>query len=132
MLLAKLDPEKRTLVYVIAGHSPAFILGSDGAVKSELRRTGMPLGVMRDAEYTVSKPLRLAKGDVLVLLTDGLEETTNPEGELFGVDRILQAVHQNRQSKAAKIVESVFETLKDFSGNGEQVDDLTMFVAKAE
>ena len=132
MLLAKLDPEKRTLVHASAGHSPAFILGSDGAVKSELRRTGMPLGVMRDAEYTVSKPLRLAKGDVLVLLTDGLEETTNPEGELFGVDRILQAVHQNRQSKAAKIVESVFETLKDFSGNAEQVDDLTMIVAKAE
>ena len=132
MLLAKLDPEKRTLVYASAGHSPAFILGSDGAVKSELRRTGMPLGVMQDAEYTVSKPLRLAKGDVLVLLTDGLEETTNPEGELFGVDRILQAVHQNRQSKAAKIVESVFETLKDFSGNPEQVDDLTMIVAKAE
>jgi len=92
----------------------------------------MPLGVMQDAEYTVSKPLRLAKGDVLVLLTDGLEETANPEGELFGVDRILQAVHQNRQSKAAKIVESVFETLKDFSGNAEQVDDLTMIVAKAE
>ena len=92
----------------------------------------MPLGVMQDAEYTVSKPLRLAKGDVLVLLTDGLEETANTEGELFGVDRILQAVHQNRQSKAAKIVESVFETLKDFSGNPEQVDDLTMIVAKAE
>ena len=92
----------------------------------------MPLGVMQDAEYTVSKPLRLAKGDVLVLLTDGLEETANPEGELFGVDRILQAVHQNRQAKAAKIVEAVFETLKDFSGNAEQVDDLTMIVANAE
>jgi sigma-B regulation protein RsbU (phosphoserine phosphatase) len=74
----------------------------------------------------------LAKGEVLVLLTDGLEETANAEGELFGVDRILQAVHQNRQSKAAKIVESVFGILKDFSGNAEQVDDLTMIVAKAE
>ena len=132
MLLAKLDPEKGTLVHASAGQSPAFILGSDGAVKSELRRTGMPLGVMRDAEYTVSKPLRLVKGDVLVLLTDGLEEAANPEGELFGVDRILETVHRNRQSKAAKIVESVFETLKEFSGNTEQVDDLTMIVAKAE
>ena len=132
MLLAKLDPEKRTLVYASAGHSPAFILGSDGAVKSELRRTGMPLGVMQDAEYTVSKPLRLAKGDVLVLLTDGLEETTNPEGELFGTGRILEAVHKSRQVKAAKIVKSVFEALENFSGNAEQVDDLTMIVAKAK
>ena len=132
MLLAKLDPEKGTLVHASAGHTPAFILGSDGGVKSELRRTGMPLGVMRGAEYTVSKPLRLAKGDVVVLLTDGLEETANPEGELFGLDRILQAVHQSRQSKATKIVESVFEILRGFSGSGEQVDDLTMIVAKVE
>ena len=92
----------------------------------------MPLGVMPDAEYTVSKPLYLTKGDVLVLLTDGLEETVNPAEELFGVDRILQAVHQNRHLKAAKIVESVFETLKDFSDNAEQVDDLTMIIAKVE
>jgi sigma-B regulation protein RsbU (phosphoserine phosphatase) len=69
---------------------------------------------------------------VLVLLTDGIEEAANPEGELYGVGRILEAVHKSRQSKAAKIVESVFETLKEFSGNAEQVDDLTMIVAKAK
>ena len=132
MLLVKLDPEKRTLVHASAGHSPAFVLGPDGEVKSELRRTGMPLGVMPDAEYNVSRHIRLAKGDVLVLLTDGLEEATNPEGELFGTGRILEAVHKSRQLKAAKIVESVFEALENFSGNAEQLDDLTMIVAKAQ
>ena len=92
----------------------------------------MPLGVMPDAEYNVSRHIRLAKGDVLVLLTDGLEEATNPEGELFGTGRILEAVHKSRQLKAAKIVESVFEALENFSGNAEQLDDLTMIVAKAQ
>ena len=132
MLLAKLDPEKRTLVYASAGHSPAFVLGPHGEVKNELRRTGMPLGVMPDAEYNVSRHIRLAKGDVLVLLTDGLEEATNPEGELFGTGRILEAVYKSRQQKAAKIVESVFEALGNFSGNAEQLDDLTMIVAKSQ
>ena len=92
----------------------------------------MPLGVMPDAEYNISRQMRLAKGDVLVLLTDGLEETTNPKGELFGTVRILEVVHKSRQLKAAKIVKSVFEALENFSGNAEQVDDLTMIVAKAE
>jgi len=92
----------------------------------------MPLGVMPDAEYNVSRHIRLAKGDVLVLLTDGLEEATNPEGELFGTGRILEAVYKSRQQKAAKIVESVFEALGNFSGNAEQLDDLTMIVAKAQ
>ncbi len=132
MLLAKLDAGKRTIVHASAGHSPAFILGSDGEVKSELRRTGMPLGVMPEAEYTVSKPVQLGKGDVLVLLTDGLEETTNPEGELFGVGRILKEVHRRRESTAATIVDCVFGLLKKYSGNVEQLDDLTMIVVKAD
>ncbi len=132
MLLAKLDPEKGTIVHASAGHSPAFILGPDGGVKSKLRRTGMPLGIMPSAEYTVSKPVQLTKGDVLVLLTDGLEETSNPEGELFGVGRILKEVHRRRESTAATIVDCVFGLLKKYSGNVEQVDDLTMIVAKAD
>ena len=65
-----------------------------------------------------------------VKLEDG--EFIKVEGELFGTDRILKVVHQNRRLKAAKIVKSVFEALENFSGNAEQVDDLTMIVAKAE
>ena len=80
----------------------------------------------------MSRQLRLAKGDVLVLLTDGLEETANLQGELFGTDRILEVVNKHRDMKAATIVKSVFESLEAFSGNAEQVDDLTMIVAKSE
>ena len=36
----------------------------------------MALGVMPDAAYAMEGPMRLAKGDTLMLLTDGLEETT--------------------------------------------------------
>ena len=92
----------------------------------------MPLGIMPGADYSVSRQMRLAKGDVLVLLTDGLEETANLDGELFGTDRILDVVNNLRELKAAMIVKSVFEALEEFSGNAEQVDDLTMIVAKVE
>jgi PAS domain S-box-containing protein len=132
MLLAKLDPGKRSLVHASAGHTPAFVIGPDGEVKSELKRTGMPLGIMPGADYSVSRQMRLAKGDVLVLLTDGLEETANPEGELFGTGRILEVVHNHRDLSAAMIIQSVFEALETFSENAEQVDDLTMIVAKVE
>ena len=132
MLLAKLDPEKRLLVHASAGHTPAFVIGPDGEVKSELRRTGMPLGITPAADYSVSRQMLLANGDVLVLLTDGLEETANPEGELFGTGRILEIVRNHSDLSAAKIVQSVFEALEAFSENAEQVDDLTMIVAKVE
>ena len=130
MLLAKIDPQSRTLVHASAGHTPAFVLDSAGNIKYELKRTGMPLGVMPDAEYNLSRSMALAKGDVVLLLTDGLEETTSPEGELFGSRRLIEAVNDLRDVDAAEIVSTLFDALADFSGNAEQVDDLTMIVAK--
>ena len=90
----------------------------------------MALGVMPDAAYAIEGPLHLAKGDTLLLLTDGLEETTNGEGELFGSQRLIEVVNENRELDAVKIVETVFETLARFSGGSEQEDDYTMIVAK--
>ena len=130
MLLAKIDPQSRTLVHASAGHTPAFVLDSAGNIKHELKRTGMPLGVMPDAEYNLSRSMALAKGDVVLLLTDGLEETTSPEGELFGSRRLIEAVNDLRDVDAAEIVNTLFDALAGFSGNAEQVDDLTMIVAK--
>ena len=67
---------------------------------------------------------------MVVLLTDGLEETTSPEGELFGSRRLIEAVNDLRDVDAAEIVNTLFDALAGFSGNAEQVDDLTMIVAK--
>ena len=130
MLLAKLDAASSSIVHCSAGHSPGYVLDDQGNVKLKLKRSGMALGVMPDATYAVEGPVHLAKGDVLLLLTDGLEETTNREGELFGSQRVIDLVNQNRELGAAEIVEAMFESLADFSGGAEQEDDYTMIVAK--
>ena len=130
MLLAKLDAESKTIVHCSAGHSPGYVLDEQGEVKAKLKRTGMALGVMPDAQYEVAEPLRLAKGDLMLLLTDGLEETANPEGELFGSKRIIEEVQSNRDKSAAEIVGALFASLAVFSGGAEQEDDYTMIVAK--
>jgi len=130
MLLAKLDVSTSSIVHCSAGHSPGYVLDWQGNIKAKLKRTGMALGVMPDAAYAMEGPLHLAKGDTLLLLTDGLEETTNGEGELFGSQRVIEVVNENRELDAVKIVETVFETLARFSGGAEQEDDYTMIVAK--
>ena len=130
MLLVKLDVSTCSIVHCSAGHCPGYVLDELGNVKAKLKRTGMALGVMPDAAYAMEGPMRLAKGDTLILLTDGLEETTNGEGELFGSQRVIEVVNENRELGAAKIVETVFETLARFSGGAEQEDDYTMIVAK--
>ena len=69
-------------------------------------------------------------GDIIILLTDGLAETPNSEGELFGAQRVIDELHRNRSLSAAEIVNSVFKRVADFSQGAEQEDDYTMIVAK--
>ncbi len=78
LLLAKLDPRTRTLVYVSAGHQPGFLLSSDGVVKQPLTSTGYPLGILSDATFPASAPIALEPGDIVMLVTDGIVEARAP------------------------------------------------------
>ena len=52
--------------------------------ETQLKRTGIPLGVWADTEYTVSEDFPLEPGDLLALMTDGVEESASEDGEMFG------------------------------------------------
>ena len=95
-----------------------------------MKRTGIALGVTPDASYEVDCSLKLEKGDIILLQTDGLAETANAEGELFGAHRVVEELHKNRDLSAGEIVDSVFKKVTNFSDGAEQEDDYTMIVVK--
>ncbi|RZO53898.1 MAG: PAS domain S-box protein [Limisphaerales bacterium] len=130
MHLVKLDSKSKMIAHSSSGHTPGYIIGEKGQIKSKMKRTGIALGVTPDAPYEVEGPLKLVKGDIIILLTDGLAETPNSEGELFGAQRVIDELHRNRSLSAAEIVNSVFKMVADFSQGAEQEDDYTMIVAK--
>ena len=130
MHLVKLDSKSKMIAHSSSGHTPGYIIGEKGEIKSKMKRTGIALGVTPDAPYEVEGPLKLVKGDIIILLTDGLAETPNSEGELFGAQRVIDELHRNRSLSAAEIVNSVFKRVSDFSKGAEQEDDYTMIVAK--
>ena len=130
MHLVKLDSKSKMIAHSSSGHTPGYIIGEKGEIKSKMKRTGIALGVTPDAPYEVEGPLKLVKGDIIILLTDGLAETPNSEGELFGAQRVIDELHRNRSLSAAEIVNSVFKRVADFSQGAEQEDDYTMIVAK--
>ena len=130
MHLVKLDSKSKMIAHSSSGHTPGYIIGEKGEIKSKMKRTGIALGVTPDAPYEVEGPLKLVKGDIIILLTDGLAETPNSEGELFGAQRVIDELHRNRSLSAAEIVNSVFKRVGDFSQGAEQEDDYTMIVAK--
>jgi len=130
VLLARLDPPARRLVYANAGHPPGHVLGPQGEIKCTLKRTGMPLGLQLDTIYADSQPVALEPGDLVVLLTDGIEEAMAPDDSVFSVERALEVVRANRHRAARDIVEAIYAAVRDFSQGAPQADDVTAVVVK--
>lgn len=130
LFLARLDPQARSLIYASAGHSPAQLLDGSGKIKAVLARTGIPLGMRPDTQYSSSAEMKLEPGDIVVVLTDGIEESVSREGELFGTERALETVRQHREKPAQQIVEELYRAVRKFSSNAPQIDDVTAVLVK--
>ncbi len=130
MLLVSLDPATRTLCYANAGHPEGYVLGAQGQVKVTLKRTGVPLGINPDTHYPPAQEVQLAPGDTVVLLTDGFEEAVSPDEQLFGIERLFAVLRDRASSSATELVEALYQSVRQFSGDTPQLDDATAVVVK--
>jgi sigma-B regulation protein RsbU (phosphoserine phosphatase) len=131
LFLGRIDPKTRGFVYVSAGHPAGYVLNGQGDIKATLKRTGIPLGMKADTQFASAPEIILSSGDLILLLTDGIEEASAPDGTLFGLARILDTVRTNRSKPAQQIVQTLYETVRAFARNAPQVDDITAIVIKA-
>jgi len=130
LFLGCIDPKTRGFVYASAGHPAGYILDAGGAIKATLKRTGIPLGMKADTQYASAQEIILSPGDLVLLLTDGIEEASAPDESLFGLERILDTVRANRARPAQEIVQSLYEAARAFADNAPQLDDITAIVVK--
>lgn len=103
-----------------AGHNPAYLYSSSETVSID--PTGPPIGWDRDDDWTASE-YRFAKGDKILLYTDGLIEIRNPEGEYFNED-VFSMVDSSLTVQ--EMLDKVF-AVADRYCNGAFEDDLTIF-----
>ena len=99
-------------------------------MRAQLKRTGIPLGMKTSSVYATAPPIRLEPGELLLLLTDGIEEASAPSGELFGTERALDVVRAHRDKPARAIVESLYNATREFARSAAQLDDITAIVVK--
>ena len=130
MIYCRLNPASRSLVYSSAGHTPGFILGSNGEIRHMLDSIDIPLGVMEEHEFDSSGEIELKPGDVLALLTDGIVEAENPKQEFFGVERAIGHVREHREENADEIVNGLYRAVRKFSDGMPQTDDVTAVICK--
>ena len=123
-------PEARQLRWIRAGHDPAFLYDPDADSFRELVGKGMALGVDSDFLYPENSLTQLAPGQILVIGTDGIWETRNPAGEMFGKDRLKALIRQCAQSPAQEMVTAITRSVRKFQETGSQEDDITLVVVR--
>lgn len=128
LLMACLNPRSRSLTYVGAGHE-GYLLDARGELRQVLEATAMPLKIEEHGEFPTAE-LQVAAGDILVLCTDGVTESRSPEGEYFGIRRLLDVVRQHRDMPARHIVEIIFHAVAEFARQEKRIDDVTVMIAK--
>jgi serine phosphatase RsbU (regulator of sigma subunit) len=120
-----ISPETLTMHYVNAGHVPGLVL-RDGAV-TKLPSTGPPVGFFETPEMHM-QTFKLAKNDRLLLYTDGITETTNASGELFGLPRLKKLLTTTADTDYQEFLELLFESFQDFGPAGLPEDDCSAIV----
>lgn len=130
LLLARLDPRRRSLEYASAGHVTGYVLNSAGEVKHALPSTSIPLGILRDCDFPGSDAIALTSGDLVLFLTDGVLEARSADGTVFGTQRTLDVVRHYRQASARQIVENLYHAVRAYTLDQPQYDDITATIIK--
>jgi serine phosphatase RsbU (regulator of sigma subunit) len=129
-VVAALAPAEDQLELLSAGHGPLLLYtASDDRVQA-FEAHGIPFGIVPTMPYGPAQGIRLAPGDVLVLLTDGFFEWENAERDDFGIPRLQDAIRTVRRLPASQIISSLHEAVLRFAGGTKQADDLTAVVVK--
>jgi GAF domain-containing protein len=127
------SPATARLVYASAGHNPPLLIhhraGPDRPEVERLTGKGIALGVIPNIELE-EQSVRLLKGDVLVLYTDGVTEALSADYEEFGLERLATTILAHREHSADDIVAAVRAAVEEFTVGVPQFDDFTMVVLK--
>jgi serine phosphatase RsbU (regulator of sigma subunit) len=128
LFLGLLDPARRELRYVNAGHESPFLLRRDGGFE-RLEPTGRPVGLMAGGGYS-ERRVRVESGDRLFLYTDGLTDAESEAGADFGMERLEKLLAGERGDDPRTLLARVERAYLEHRGRAEAADDATLLVLR--
>lgn len=120
----------RELRWVSAGHDPAIAYNPSTDVFVELSGADIPMGLDADWEYQEFDRGGWINGQVIVIGTDGIWETRDNTGRMFGKTGLRDIIKANARKSCAEIAKAITDTLGRYRQGRSQEDDVTLVVIK--
>ncbi len=127
VLFGRLHHPSRSLVTARAGHEYPLVWARDGSQVTRARALGQPVGLLPAPTLDV-QARTLYVGDTLLLYTDGVTDTLNPVGDVFGLDGLEAAVRSATATTAQELCDQIVQRVADFQATAQQYDDITLLV----
>ena len=108
-----------------AGHEYPIICSPESGFRLYKDRHGFVIGGIAGVKYRQYE-IQLVPGSKIFIYTDGVPEATNAANELFGTDRLLEALNSVKDGAPREILDAVNSAVSKFVGDSDQFDDLTM------
>ena len=121
------DTESNTLRYTNAGHNfPLLYRRGEGCTILK-RNHGLFLAGMEDTIYRQDE-IRMLSGDRLLLYTDGITDAHDPNGKLYGTQKLLETFEGAVMNRNEEVLHRITESVRTFTDPAPQFDDMTMMI----
>jgi sigma-B regulation protein RsbU (phosphoserine phosphatase) len=125
-----MDSDNREVQWVRAGHEPAVVYDPSTDFFSELYGDGIALGVDETWSFQENRQELWSDSQIVLIGTDGIWESENPQGEGFGKKRLREIIRKHKHQTSQEIVHAIIEALASHRQTAPQQDDITMVVIK--
>lgn len=127
--LAVIDLKTGKGIAANAGHEHPAIRRANGQYELVVYKHSPPVATMARMKFREHE-FELFPGDSLFVYTDGVAEATDSNNELFGAERMLEALNKDPNAHPKDILKNVMEGIDAFVKDAEQFDDITMLCLK--
>jgi serine phosphatase RsbU (regulator of sigma subunit) len=133
LFYAEYQPATRVLEYVNAGHNPPIVLRwkDDRCEVFQFKAGGTPIGILEETKF-VPETFQFEPDDLFVAYTDGITESENADGEMWGQDRLENLLRQCRSKTSEGTIQCILDERFAFAGGHPQHDDMTIVAIRVQ
>lgn len=128
--LGYLDAETHQLQYQSAGQGPLILYRADTEEFELLESTSPPLGIVPTKSASAPLSVDFNPGDTLALITDGVFEAENADGDDLGEDPVTETIRATVELPCSEVAQTILEIVDEYRGQSPQADDITIVLLR--